>query len=130
MAVTHRGTAARRGSPGYGVIRQRHEIDLAARFGYGKTRHERGDEGRCRYALAEVARPDLVERRHVVDIREVNLRLDHARERRARALEGGDELIAHNVIGLELYAIAFPNMPFGHLRFGGDASQITRFPGR
>src|SRR5262249_9424705 len=131
MTVADRGTRSTRPLLRRAArTREREQIDLATCVGDRKTRIERGDEGRRGNLAAEMPCPHLIERRYIPDVGKIYLRFHSARKRGPGARERRHQLVADDVIDLELYAIALPEMPVRYLRFGGDAAQIARFPRR
>ncbi len=79
----------------------------------GRRRGEEGGRGR---RVAEVARPDLVEGGHVVEVAQVDLRLDHLGQRIADHRERRLELVLDDELGLELDRRALPQVARGHAR--------------
>jgi hypothetical protein len=85
-----------------------------------------GHERRCRNRPGESLGPDLIERRHVVDVRQVDVGLDDVAGAEAGAGERREELLADQIDRLELDAVALPQMAVGHLGLGRDAAQVAR----
>ena len=108
---------------GWPVVAQRDQGNLEARIRDGQARLDRGHEGRGRDGAVKGLGPHLVEGRHLAQIGDGDIGLDHARQRGARGGERGPELVPEEVGQLQLDALAFPEMPLGHLGLRRDTPQ-------
>jgi hypothetical protein len=102
----------------FGLGRDDIDLDLAV-VGREPVR-DAGDDRDGRAALAEMPRPGLVERRIVVAVGEIDLRVHDVAERRAGQRQRGLHAMSDDELGLELDRLAAPLRPFRHQRRRGD----------